>query len=85
MPFLSPPIPFRINFDSNEIDDLNKRLKNARWPKQDIIPYEAQNEQLFNSFGPNLNQMKEWTQGWLNYNWREREEHFNTSVESLYD
>lgn len=78
--FLSPPKPFSIDFAQSEIDELNKRLNSARWPKEDIIPYVEAEEGAFDSYGPSQEWMTKTAIEWEKYSWKETEARLNESV-----
>ncbi|GAA5898043.1 hypothetical protein JCM8208_000141 [Rhodotorula glutinis] len=68
--FASPPKPFTVNW-SSQVDDLHRRLDNARWPAQEVVPLDVSETDLKNSFGlgsgPELALMKELAQGWRQF------------------
>jgi pimeloyl-ACP methyl ester carboxylesterase len=62
--------PFEVNFPQSELDDLNNRIKNTRWP-----------DTLKNSgwkYGTNLSYLKELTDYWhTEFEWRTVEKQIN--------
>lgn len=63
--------PFSVDIPQSELDDLNTRLKNTRWP--DEIEGSHWN------YGTNLSYVKELTDYWLNtFDWRLIEEEINS-------
>lgn len=74
-------IPFRIEIASDQIQDLNKRLSNTRWPD------EIANSQW--DYGTNLSYLKELCSYWnTNFDWAVQElflnqfNHFKASVDN---
>lgn len=67
---MSEVMPFKINITATELDDLQARLSNCRFPEAETPEDWSQ--------GVPLAYARELTEYWLNqYNWREREVYFN--------
>lgn len=76
--FTSPPTPLTISIPEKEVDDLNLRLDNARWPKVDTVPDDSNEKAAFGlGHGPTLHLMKELAAGWRSYSWKKKEEELN--------
>ncbi len=62
--------PFRIDIPQQDLDDLNNRLTNTRWPGE--LPDAAWN------YGVNQTYLQDLVTHWQqNFNWREHEAHLN--------
>nr|XP_039258683.1 epoxide hydrolase 1-like [Styela clava] len=75
--------PFKIDVSDSEIEDLNKRLDNVRFPSPSL-------EDTKFTYGVNQEFMKKFVDYWRNsYSWREQEKylnkypHFKTRIEGL--
>lgn len=49
--FPNPPQPFKVEIPQADIDDLRKRLENARWPVVDTVPDDKTDEEKSKNFG----------------------------------
>ncbi|KPV78168.1 uncharacterized protein RHOBADRAFT_47848 [Rhodotorula graminis WP1] len=69
--FASPPKPFTVDW-SSQVDDLHRRLDNARWPAQEVVPTDVSETDHYSSFGlgagPQLALMKDLARGWRQFN-----------------
>ncbi|MEC7830320.1 MAG: epoxide hydrolase [Pseudomonadota bacterium] len=70
--------PFKINISDEELEDLNKRLVATRWPEKETVKDWSQ--------GVPLSYIKEICDYWINeYDWRSREEYYNTFTQFITD
>lgn len=81
--FASPPKPFTVDW-SAQVDDLHRRLDNARWPAQEVVPTDVSETDHNNSFGlgagPELALMKELAQGWRQFDQEAVQKRLNRCV-----
>ncbi|GAA5820521.1 hypothetical protein JCM3770_002284 [Rhodotorula araucariae] len=79
--FEAPPQPFTVDF-APHIEDLHRRLDNARWPTQEIVPVDVSETEHHNAFGlgmgPQLNLMKELANGWRAFDQSALQDHLNS-------
>ena len=70
--------PFKIKISDEELEDLNKRLIATRWPEKETVKDWSQ--------GVPLSYIKEICNYWINeYDWRSREEYYNTFTQFITD
>lgn len=70
--------PFKIKISDEELEDLNKRLIATRWPEKETVKDWSQ--------GVPLSYIKEICDYWINeYDWRSREEYYNTFTQFITD
>ena len=70
--------PFKIKISDEELEDLNKRLVATRWPEKETVKDWSQ--------GVPLSYIKEICDYWINeYDWRSREEYYNTFTQFITD
>ncbi|GAA6010136.1 hypothetical protein JCM11491_005357 [Sporobolomyces phaffii] len=89
--FHGPPRPFKVDIPQEEVDELRRRLENARWPLTDTVVDDLTDDQRGQAFGmghgPTLPLMKELAQGWKNHSWEKAQafinsfEHFKVGIE----
>ncbi|GAA5888876.1 hypothetical protein JCM6882_002887 [Rhodosporidiobolus microsporus] len=79
--FTTPPQPYTIAVPEADVADLHRRLDQARWPAQDVVPLEPGKEKQKSSFGmgagPQLDLMRELAAEWRKYSWKETEDYLN--------
>ncbi|GAA5957473.1 hypothetical protein JCM3765_001154 [Sporobolomyces pararoseus] len=91
--FNAPPTPFKVDVPKEEVDELRKRLDNARWPLVDTVVDDQSDEEKNKNFGmghgPTLPLMKELAEGWKNHSWEKAQEfinsfeHFKVGIEDI--
>ena len=74
------PRPYKIQIPQSELDLLRARLSSARWPTSEIIPHSDIEKQPGYNFGPTLEWMRDFAEGWKGFDWREEERMINTLV-----
>lgn len=83
IPPISTPTPFKIDFEEEQVNDLRRRLSNARFG-EDILPDE---KNAGPAVLPRVSMLKEWVEEWKQMDFKQFEnelnkfEHFKTKID----
>ncbi|GAA5923048.1 epoxide hydrolase family protein [Sporobolomyces koalae] len=89
--FHGPPKPFKVDIPQSDVDELHRRLENARWPLADPVANDLDDDKQIHAFGlghgPSLALMKELAREWRNHSWETAQsrmnkfDHFKVGIE----